>query len=182
MFSYRIDERMELRLLSPHDTQHFFDLTYQNRKHIGEWMFWISDNYSLADAEQHIRQALHRFADNNGFEVGIWFDNQLAGCIRYNYIDWMHRNTELGYWLGESFQGRGFATKSCQAMIDYAFIHLGLHRVEIRCMSENLKSRCIPERLGFKLEGTLRQVRWRHDHFDDHVIYGLLANEWQPQS
>ena len=179
MFYYRIDADVELRLLEHHHAPQFFELAYRNRKHISEWMFWIGDDYSLADAERHIKLALDRFAANNGFEAGIWRKGELAGCIRYNYIDWAHRNTELGYWLGASFQGHGLATKACRALIDHAFSELGLNRVEIRCMSENLKSRRIPEKLGFVEEGTLRQVRWRHDHFDDHVVYGMLASEWQ---
>lgn len=178
-FYYKVDANTELRLLSLDHAQQFFDLAYQNRKHIGEWMFWIGDNYSLYDAQQHIKLALERFAANNGFEAGIWFKGQLAGCVRYNFIDWMHKNTELGYWLGASFQGYGLATKACCALTEYAFTELGLNRVEIRCMSENLKSRRIPETLGFIQEGIVRQVRWRHDHFDDHVIYGMLASEWQ---
>ena len=88
------------------------------------------------------------------------------------------KNTELGYWLGAGYEGRGLATKACRALIQHAFRELGLHRVEIRCMSGNLKSRRIPERLGFAKEGILRQVHCRGDHFDDHVVYGLLANEW----
>jgi ribosomal-protein-serine acetyltransferase len=179
MFEYKIDERTELRSLTLDDAQEFFKLVYRNRRHIGEWMFWVGDDYSLADAEAHIRIALEKAAANNGFEVGIWFDSQLAGCVRYNYIDWAHRNTELGYWLGADFQGQGLATTACRAMTDYAFKTLGLNRVEIRCMSENLRSRRVPERLGFTQEGVLRQVRWRRDHFDDHVVYGMLAAEWQ---
>ncbi len=179
MFEYKIDERTELRLLAPEHAGQFFELVYQNRRHIGEWMFWVGDDYSLADAEAHIKIALEKSAANNGFEAGIWFDNQLAGCVRYNYIDWAHKNTELGYWLAAASQGRGLATLACRAMTDYAFTKLGLNRVEIRCMSENWRSRRIPERLGFTQEGVLRQVRWRQDHFDDHVVYGMLASEWQ---
>lgn len=33
--------------------------------------------------------------------------------------------------------------------------------------------------MGFKEEGRLRQVEWLYDHFVDHVIYGLLADEWE---
>lgn len=179
MFNRMIDEDVAVRLLEPHHAQELFELAYRNHKHISEWMFWIGDDYSLADAERHLKLALDRFAANDGFEAGIWHKGELAGCIRYNYIDWAHRNTELGYWLGASFQGRGLATRACRALIDHAFKELGLNRVEIRCMSENLKSRRIPEKLGFVKEGILRQVRWRHDHFDDHVVYGMLASEWE---
>ncbi|HEY0375592.1 MAG TPA: GNAT family protein [Pyrinomonadaceae bacterium] len=179
MFEYKIDARTQLRPLALGHAQEFFELVHRNRTHIGEWMFWVGDDYSLADAEAHIIIALEKAAAGNGVEAGIWFENQLAGCVRYNYIDRAHRNTELGYWLGAAFQGRGLATAACRAMTDYAFATLGLNRVEIRCMSENLRSRRVPERLGFTQEGVLRQVRWRRDHFDDHVVYGMLAGEWR---
>ncbi|HKQ51217.1 MAG TPA: GNAT family protein [Pyrinomonadaceae bacterium] len=182
MFEYKIDERTALRALTLDHAEQLFELVYRNRAHIGEWMFWVREDYSRADARQHIAFALQKAAADDGFEAGIWFDDELAGCIRYNYLDRAHRNTELGYWLGSAFQGRGLATLAARAMTDYAFTHLGLNRVEIRCMSENLRSRRVPERLGFKQEGVLRQVRWRRDHFDDHVVYGMLASEWEAQT
>jgi len=57
-----------------------------------------------------------------------------------------------------------------------------LHRVEIRCDPDNLRSRAIPNRLGFTEEGTLRQVAWQYDHFLDLVVYSLLADEWGKKS
>lgn len=177
-FDYKIDEQTELRLLTLDHLPQFFELAHQNRDHLREWMFWVGEDYSLSDAEKHIQEALDRCAANNGFEAGIWFEDQLAGCVRYNYIDWTHKNTEFGYWLGAAFQGHGLATKACRALVDHSFTELGLNRVEIRCMSENLRSRRVPERLGFIQEGVVRQVRWRLDHFDDHIVYGLLASEW----
>ena len=179
LFSSRVDAKTELRLLSPEHAEQFFRLVDENRQRLAEWMFWVTEDYSLADAQRHISEAQEKHAANNGFEAGIWFKGQLAGCIRYNYIDWAHKNTELGYWLGANFEGHGLVTKACRVMIEHAFGELGLHRVEIRCMSENTKSRRIPERLGFVKEGVLRQVRCRGDHFDDHIVYGMLSTEWQ---
>jgi len=96
-------------------------------------------------------------------------------------LDWTNRKTEIGYWLGESFQGRGLVTKSCRVLIDYAFNELKLNRVEMRCGVENKKSRNIPEKLGFREEGVVRQAGWLHDHFVDYVIYGMLASEWRDE-
>jgi len=64
-------------------------------------------------------------------------------------------------------------------LIDYAFHELQFNRVEMRCAAENKKSRKIPEKLGFREEGLLRQAGWLHDHFVDMMIYGLLASEWR---
>ena len=65
-------------------------------------------------------------------------------------------------------------TRSCRALIDHAFSTLGLHRVVIRCAVENHRSRAIPERLGFTLEGIERESQWLYDHFVDLAIYALL--------
>jgi len=178
LFSHEIDEDAELRLLEMHHARRFFDLVSANHSHISEWMFWLKEDFSLEDARQHIRKALERFAGSNGFEAGIWLKGEMAGCIRLNYIDWRHRSTELGYWIGARFQGQGLATKACRALVDYAFGELGLNRVEIRCMGENERSRAIPERLGFSREGVIREARWRGDHYVDLVVYGMLASEW----
>jgi ribosomal-protein-serine acetyltransferase len=112
----------------------------------------------------------------------IWYRGEIAGQIGYNYFDWNDRRTEIGYWLGASFQGKGLITKSCRVLINYAFNELNLNRVEIRCGVENKKSRKIPENLGFREEGIVRQAEWLHDHFIDLVIYGMLANEWRDKN
>ena len=102
----------------------------------------------------------------------------MVGQIEYNYIDLKNRKTEIGYRLGESFQGKGSVTKSCRALIDYAFGELKLNRVELRCAVENTKSRKIAENLGFKNEGVIRQSELIRGKFFDFVIYGMLADEW----
>jgi ribosomal-protein-serine acetyltransferase len=82
----------------------------------------------------------------------------------------------------DEFEGKGLVTKTCRALIDYAFNELGLNRMIISCATENQKSRAVPERLGFTQEGILRQSEWLRDHFVDMVVYGLLASEWRVES
>jgi ribosomal-protein-serine acetyltransferase len=69
-------------------------------------------------------------------------------------------------------------TRSCRAIITYLFNELKLNRVEIRAAEFNMKSRSVPERLGFVQEGIVRQEEWINDHYVDHVIYGMLAKDW----
>jgi ribosomal-protein-serine acetyltransferase len=70
-------------------------------------------------------------------------------------------------------------TNSCRVLVAHAFEELNLNRVEMQCAVENRRSRRIPERLGFRQEGTLLQAEWMHDHFNDLVVYALLASEWR---
>jgi len=174
-----IDDETELCLLKERHAEELFVLMNQNRKYLREWLPWLDTNKSLDDTEEFIKGSLEQFANNSGFQSGIWFRGRLAGVIGYHKIDWVNRATSIGYWLGASFQGKGLMTNACRVLVDYAFNEFGLNRVEIRCAVENKKSRAIPERLGFKQEGVIRQAEWLYDRFVDHVVYGMLAGEWQ---
>jgi len=179
MFSYKIDEDTELRLIELRHAEVLNVLITQNYEHIKEWSAWLKDKErSIEDTHIFIKRNLMQFAENKAFGIGIWYKGEMAGQIEYNYFDWINRRTELGYWLGASFQGKGLATKSCRALIDYAFNELKLNRVEMHCGIENKRSRKIPVKLGFREEGVIRQAGWLHDHFVDYVIYGILASEW----
>lgn len=178
MFSYKISANIELRLLEERHAEQVYSLIVENRERHPE----LDKNFSLENTHEKIRHDLALFAQNKGLIVGIWYEGKLAGTVRYHEIDWSNRMTELGYWVGVEFEGKGLVTKTCRALIDYAFNELGLNRMIISCATENQKSRAVPERLGFTQEGILRQSEWLRDHFVDMVVYGLLASEWRVES
>jgi ribosomal-protein-serine acetyltransferase len=68
-------------------------------------------------------------------------------------------------------------TECCRAFIAHAFETWKLNRITIECATENTRSRGVPERLGFKLEGVVRQSEWLHDRYVDHALYGLLKSD-----
>jgi ribosomal-protein-serine acetyltransferase len=175
MFSYKIGVDIELRLLEERHAEQIFALIAENRERHPD----LDKDFSLEDTKKKIRHDLALFADNKGLNVGIWLEGNLAGSVRYHEIDWSNRSSELGYWIGVAFEGKGLVTKACQALIDHAFKELGLNRMVISCARGNQRSRAIPERLGFTQEGVLRQSEWLQDHFTDMVVYGMLASEWR---
>jgi ribosomal-protein-serine acetyltransferase len=179
MFSFRLDDDSELRLLEERHAEALFALTDRNRAYLREWMPWVDGTTSVSDTRGYIRHCLREFAENRGFQAGLWVRGDLAGSIGYVDIDWNDRKAEIGYWLGASFQGRGLMTRACRALVDHAFKELRLNRVEIVCAVDNHKSRAIPERLDFVQEGVLRQAEWLYDHFVDHVVYAALADGWR---
>ncbi|MOA59632.1 putative ribosomal N-acetyltransferase YdaF [compost metagenome] len=70
-------------------------------------------------------------------------------------------------------------TKVCEALTEYALVELDLNKVDIRAAERNFRSRSIPERLNFTQEGTIRKAEWLYDHYVDHVVYGMLKEEWK---
>ena len=181
MFRYQIDGEVELGLLEEQHAEALFALTDRNRAQLRAWLVWADKTNSPVDTTAFIRGALQQFAANNGFQAGIWVNGAVAGTIGLHYVDRINRKTEIGYWLGQEFQGKGIMTRACRALVAYAFDRLDLNRVEIRCARGNGKSRAIPERLGFTRDGALREAEWLQDHFDDQMVYSLLASEWREQ-
>lgn len=178
MLSHKLDDETELRLIEPHHAEALNALVERNLEHLMEWSGWLKRERSIENTHDFIRRNLARLAEGDGYALAIWHRGEMAGQIDYNYFDRANRRTEVGYWLGATFQGRGIVTKSCRALIDYAFGGLGLNRVEMRCAVGNRRSRAVPERLGFRQEGVLAQAEWMHDHFHDLVVYAMLAGEW----
>jgi ribosomal-protein-serine acetyltransferase len=179
MITLPVEEGVRLRTLDLHDAEELFALTDSSRRYLREWLPWLDATQSVGDTRTFIESALRQLAANAGFQMGIWNAERLVGVIGYHHHDWMNRSTNIGYWLGEQYQGRGIMTKSCSALVEYAFESWSMHRVEIRCAVGNLKSRGIPERLGFQQEGLLRDAEWLYNHYVDHIVYGMLDQEWK---
>ena len=179
MFKHIIDQDLYVAPIEPCDAVELNALITNSFDHIREWSRWLTDkNRPLENTEEWIDKNQLRYGSGEGYEMAIWYKGAIAGQIGYNHFDRENRITEIGYWLGETFQGNGLITRTCTALIDNAFSRLNINRIEIRCCTANVKSRKIPEKLGFKLEGIARQAEWLRDHFEDHAVYSMLANEW----
>ncbi len=179
MFRLPIANDLYLRLLEERHSEELFRLIDGSRQHLRQWLPWLDGVTALEDVREYVRTCLQQFASNNGLVAGIWYQGRLAGTIGHHSIDWHNLSAAIGYWLGEAFQGKGIMTRACRALVDYSFDELGLNRIEVHCATGNARSRAIPERLGFKEEGVIRQAEWLYDRFVDHVVYGMLASEWR---
>lgn len=182
MFRYPVDDEISLALLTLKDTEALYTITDTSRDYLREWLPWVDATQSPDVTASFIASGLKQWADNQGFQAGIWHRGSLVGCIGLHGIDWSNRLTIIGYWLSQRYQGHGIMTRSVRGTIDLVFNEYDLNRVEIRAALGNTKSRAIPERLGFIHEGTVRQAEWLHDHYVDHAVYGLLREEWHQPS
>lgn len=179
MFVWRLGDGQELRLMEERHAELLFQLVRENETRLRAWVPWLKHTATVESTRQFIRRRLQRLSDNNGWTAGIWRQGALAGEIGFDFIDWTNRFSEIGYWVGAAFEGKGLVSRSCRALVDYAFDELWLNRMQIRCAVENRRSRAIPERLGFKLEGRLRGIERLPDRYVDLAVYGMLADEWE---
>jgi ribosomal-protein-serine acetyltransferase len=178
MFTLKVDKEIELQLFQPHHSLKLFQLVEMNREHLREWLPWVDSMHSPYQFESIIPFWLTQFAENNGFNAGILYRGELVGSIALQQMDWHNSSTSIGYYLGRNAEGHGVMTRSVQALLNYAFFQLGLNRVEIRCGEKNKKSYAIPERLGFVMEGKIRDGEQLYGRFHDIIIYSMLRKDW----
>ncbi|QGQ99435.1 N-acetyltransferase [Paenibacillus psychroresistens] len=178
MFTFHISDELELRILENRHAEEVWSLVSLNREYLALWLPWVNHSIYIEHTQQYIQAELERFAKNSGFSCGIFYNQNIVGCIGVHEIDWRNKKTSIGYWIGEAYQGKGIMTNACRSMITYLFNQLRLNRVEIRACTANLKSRAIPERLGLKHEGTIRHAELIYDRYYDHEVYGVIAEEW----
>jgi ribosomal-protein-serine acetyltransferase len=179
MLSCKPEEQTELRLIEFSNSKELFQLLDANRAHIRPWHSWIDLLRTVTDVERAVTVWQQQHAMNRGFYAGIWFKGRFCGMVNHLNVDWTNRWTALSYWLDEEHQGQGIMTASCQAMLSHGFNTWKLNRVTIECATHNTRSRAIPERLGFKFEGVLREVEWLHDRYVDHAVYGMLRSHYE---
>lgn len=178
MFIHKIDEDLALKLIELKDAERIFELTNNSRGYLREWLPWLDTTTKNEDTVEFIKMCVKGFAENRSLNTVILFKGNVVGVAGFNSINRSNNTASIGYWLGEGYQGNGIMTRVAKALTDYAFTELQLNKVEIRAAVGNKKSRSIPERLGFVNEGCIRRAEWLYDHYVDHVVYGVLADEW----
>jgi ribosomal-protein-serine acetyltransferase len=178
MFSHQVNEHTELRLIDRQHAAELFKLIDSNRGHLRRWQPQLDFLRSVGDVDKAITVWQQQSAVNRAIYAGIWFNGRFCGMINHLSVDWLNRCAVLSYWLDAGHQGKGIMTSCCRAFVAHGFNTWKLNRFTIECATENTRSRKIPERLGFKIEGIVRNIEWLHDHFADHAVYGLLHSEY----
>lgn len=181
MFQTPIDDKLSIKILEERDVEALYKLIDHSRDYLGEYLPWVKFMKTPEDELPFIKEGLQQFANNDGFQCGIWFEGQLAGVLGLHYIKHLNKSTSIGYYLGEEFQGSGIMTKSVAFLLDYLFNDLALNRVEIQAAVTNHKSQAIPKRLGFTEEGILRQDEQLDSGPSDSVVFSLLREEYLAQ-
>ncbi len=173
-----INENTRLELTAPQHAEALFDAVDANRKHLSEFLPWVPNMQSVDDFRNYIKRCEFLHAQQEEVSFVIKQNDTLVGRIGLHYMNKQNRFASIGYWLIADAAGKGIITQSCRELITYGFSELGLHRIEIKAAVENHKSRAIPEKLGFKQEGILREAEWVNDRFLDLYVYAMLAPEW----
>jgi RimJ/RimL family protein N-acetyltransferase len=139
---------------------------------IAAWLDQVPQPYTRADALAYIGGV-----GENSFAVTDAATGRIFGSIGVRFNETGDVG-EIGYWMRSEARGRGFMTRALLLAARWAFEH-GAARVQLRADVENVASRRVAEKAGFRLEGVLRSAHWnaRLERRQDWALYSLLPDE-----
>jgi ribosomal-protein-alanine N-acetyltransferase len=183
MSEWRIFPRLEtgrliLREIVPADAEDLFRIFSDEET----MRYWSTRPYKSVD---QARRLIENLAEAAFVGAGIHWaitlrgDERLIGKCGYNGWRKAHRRGDISYIVAREHWGKGIVSEALGAMLDYGFDHMNLHSVEAGVTPGNDASTRLLQRLGFRLEGHLRESFLTENGFVDSLIYSLLRRDWR---
>ena len=165
-----------LRPLAAHDVAAFVDAARESHATAGRWMSWCHADYSIQEAQAWFARAANSLQNQMAYELGIFTSSGsiLLGGVGLNQFNREHNFCNLGYWVRESRQGRGIATRASRALVDFGFRELKLARIEIVVPQGNLPSQRVAQKIGATFECVARNRLVVNHHSVAAAVYSLI--------
>ncbi len=108
-------------------------------------------------------------------------DGRTIGAVGHYLAHPVLTILDVWYLIGDpSVRGQGYGAEAVGALVTYLFGRFPVDRVGATCDVENLASARLAEKLGFRLEGTLRSGLYHHGRWHDVRVFGVTRSEWRP--
>lgn len=128
--------------------------------------------------QEQFAEYLIKYNQHNNKSFLIIHNNALVGVVNLNEIVYgAFKSAYLGYYGVREFGRKGLMFAGMQLVIEYAFNHLGLHRLEANIQPENRRSINLVKKIGFSQEGFSPKYLYINGRWCDHERWALIALE-----
>jgi RimJ/RimL family protein N-acetyltransferase len=151
-----------------------------NDPEIARYLPRLPHPYTMDEARKWIATTYRLARQDKAYNFGIEDrkSGRIVGMIGLRNINRQDKNAEVGYWVGKSSQGRGYATEALRLTLSFAFRQLRLVRVYAVVHQRNTSSVRLLEKSGFVREGTWRKASFLNRRWHDVYSYGILKEEF----
>jgi len=131
--------------------------------------------YPIESALNWIATHKEDFENDNRYEFAITDKDTavLFGAIGLSNNK-KHKNGEVGYWIGEEYWGKGYATEALRAVIDFAFSKKEYHKVHSRHFESNPASGRVMQKAGMEYEGKQEEHLYKENKYETLILYGII--------
>ena len=178
--------RIELRTLEPtfENSKMIYKAVEDSRAHIAEWLPWAElEAYNRPEETfAFLKEKNEGRKNGTAFSFGIFFENEYVGNIDIGNISDRNKHGYIGYWLAKDATGKGIIREAMK-FIEKAVFEAGLNKIQIECNSKNVRSANVAQKLGYHLDGELRDDRIMKDgSFSNTIVFSKLKSEWQAEN
>ena len=170
-------ERLRLRPFVPTDAERLTELLQSPE--IARWTLSIPHPYRLEDAVSFLEK--RRTADEErtdfGWGIEVTATCELIGAVGLKDPNWQFGRAEIGYWIGESYWGKGYATEAAHRVVRWAFESGGLYRVQATYAPGNQRSAKVLRNVGMQPEGLLRGYTQKNGQRLDLELCAVLRTD-----
>jgi ribosomal-protein-alanine N-acetyltransferase len=174
-------ERMTLRLPQHGDYPAWAALRRDSADFLVPWEpAWAEDHLSRRAFTNRVHWSAR--AEAAGSALPLFMvrraDETLLGAITLDNIRGGPAQAgTLGYWIGQPFARQGYMREAIAAVVYHAFVTMDLSRIEAACLPENVASRGLLEKCGFKFEGVAQSYLQINGRWRNHVLYANLRGD-----
>ena len=174
----KINEDYSIREATLEDAKTIWQAIDLHRDYLKTWLPFVPKLHTVEDEAAFLHATLSVPYQDRNIVFIIEKGKEFCGLIGFVNTDNVNHRTEIGYWLLPEYQGQGIMTQSVKYLSRWAIRERNMHRVQICCAVGNHPSNAIPQRLGFKMEGTIRHGELLSSgEYADINIYGILERE-----
>jgi len=168
-----------IRPLEQADRDALFASVRESIAEVSAWLPWCHPAYMPEESTAFIESTRQSWASEAQFNFGV-FDAQTGdhlGGVSVNHIVRQNRLANVGYWVRTGATKRGVAVRAVRLAAQFAFEDLGLTRIEIAAIPENVASRRVAEKAGARFEVIARNRIVMHGQAYPAALYSLLPTD-----
>ncbi len=133
--------------------------------------------WKFEEEEKWYEELSAKREDNYSFAIERKSDNQYIGGCGINDLDWKNSVATVGIFLGKNFLSQGYGTDAMNVLVDFIFSEMNIHKVMLYVYAFNERAVKSYQKVGFKIEGTLRSQIFREGKYHDEIVMGILKEE-----
>jgi RimJ/RimL family protein N-acetyltransferase len=175
-----LTKNLLIRRLRESDVMDFHQAKEESFHQLQAWMPWAAQPDEPEQTFRFIAEGILVFQTGHQFRFG-GFDKDTGQFILIVDIRKQEHwpGYDMGYWCHSAHAGKGYTTEAVRALTETCFTQLGAERLSIRCAVENTASNRVPEKLGFPLEGLMKNGERHHDGtLRDMNLYAHTPASW----
>jgi ribosomal-protein-alanine N-acetyltransferase len=179
-------ERLTLRPPQHSDYGEWAQLRRQSQGFLTPWEpTWAEDHLTKKSYANRVYWAQRSI--NNGHALPLFLirrgDQALLGAVTMDPVRRGPSQTgTCGYWIGEAFARNGYMQEGLKALVHHAFTEMDLSRIESACLPENVASRGVLEKCGYKYEGVAQSYLQINGRWRNHVLYANIRSDRRGKS